>query len=111
MVHMKTKCPKLGYGDEDVKKLKTSFKRVGEFKVVLWAREKKNREENEIKKAGIITSKFAESVKLALESKVTSGVTPGATTQLAKTRQPPLLSGEHFDRWRVEMERWCDSKI
>ena len=30
MVHMKTKCPKLGYGDEDVKKLKTSFKRIGE---------------------------------------------------------------------------------
>ena len=62
-------------------------------------------------KAGIITSKFAESVKLALESKVISGVTPGATTQLVKTRQPPLLSGEHFDRWRVEVERWCDSKI
>ena len=44
MVHMKTKCPKLGYGDDDVKKLNTSFKRIGEFKVVLWAREKKNRE-------------------------------------------------------------------
>ena len=43
MVHMKAKCPKLGYGDEDVKKLKTSFKRIGEFKVALWAREKKNR--------------------------------------------------------------------
>ena len=35
---------------------------------------------------------------------------PGATTQLVKTRQPPLLSGEHFDRWRVEVERWCDNK-
>ena len=49
-------------------------------------------------------------MKLALESKVTLGVTPGATTQLVKTRQPPLLSGEHFDRWRVEVERWCDNK-
>ena len=56
-------------------------------------------------------------MKLALESKVTPGVTPGATTQLVKTRQPPLLSGEHFDRWRVEVERWrveverwCDNK-
>ena len=106
MVHMKAKCPKLACGDEDVKKLETYFKRIGEFKVALWAREKKNREENEIKKAEIITSKFAESVKLALESKVT----PGVTTQLVKTRQPPLLSGEHFDRWRVEVERWCDNK-
>ena len=53
----------------------------------------------------MITSKFAESVKLALESKVTPGVTPGATTQLVKTRQPPLWSGQKFDRWKVEVER------
>ena len=43
MVHMKAKCPKLACGDEDVKKLETYFERIGEFKVALWAREKKNR--------------------------------------------------------------------
>ena len=71
-------------------------------------KKKKNREENEkieIKKAEIITSKFAESVKFALESKVT----PGATTQLVKTRQPPLWSGQKFDRWKVEEERWYEN--
>ena len=41
MVHMKAKCPKLAFGDEDVKKLETYLKRIGEFKVALWAREKK----------------------------------------------------------------------
>ena len=72
MGHMKAKCPKIAYGDEDVKKFETYLKRIGGFKEALWARDKKNREENEkieIKKAEIITSKFAKSVRLALESK------------------------------------------
>ena len=30
MVHMKAKCPKLACGDEDVKKLETYFKRIGD---------------------------------------------------------------------------------
>ena len=30
MVHMKAKCPKLGYGDDDVKELETYFKRIGD---------------------------------------------------------------------------------
>ena len=55
----------------------------------MWAREKKIREENEkieIKKEEIIASKFAEAIRLALESKATPGATPGATTQLVKSR-------------------------
>ena len=98
---MKAKCPKLEYGDDDVEKFETYLKRIGGFKEVLWAREKKNREENEkieILKAEIITSKFAESVKMVLKSKVTPEGMPGATTQLVNTRQPPLWSGQKFDR-------------
>ena len=34
---------------------------------------------------------------------------PGATTQLVKSRQPPLWSGQQFDRWRVEVERWYEN--
>ena len=78
----------------------------------MWARKKKNREENEkieLKKEELRASKFAEAVRLALESKVTQGVTPGATTQLVKTRQPPLWSGQKFDRWKVEVERWYEN--
>ena len=30
MVHMKAKCLKLGYGDDDVKELETYFKRIGD---------------------------------------------------------------------------------
>ena len=67
-------------------------KRIGGFKEALWATEKKNREENEkieINNAEIIACKFAESVKLALEGKENK-TTPGKTTQLVKSRQPPL---------------------
>ena len=34
---------------------------------------------------------------------------PGATTQLVKSRQPPLWSGQQFDRWRIEVERWYEN--
>ena len=110
--HMKAKCPKLAYDSEDMKKFENYLKRIKGFKEAVWAREKKNREENEkieIKKAEIIAQKFAESVKLALESKVMPGATPAGTTQLVKTRQPPLWSGEKFDRWKVEVERWHEN--
>ena len=30
MVHMKAKCLKLGYGDDDVKEIETYFKRIGD---------------------------------------------------------------------------------
>ena len=41
MGHMKAKCPKLAYGDEDVKKFETYLKRIRGFKEALLAREKK----------------------------------------------------------------------
>ena len=112
MGHIKAKCPKLAYGDEDVKKFENYLERIGGFKETVWAREKKKQEEMEkidIRKAGIIANKFAESVKLALESKVMPGATPAGTTQLVKTRQPPLWSGQKFDRWKVEVERWYEN--
>ena len=106
--HMKAKCPKIAYGDEDVKKFETYLKRIGGFKEALWARDKKNKEENEkieLKKEQIRVSKFAGAVRLALESKVM----PGVTNQLVKTRQPPLWLEQKFDRWKVEVEIWYEN--
>ena len=42
--HMKAKCPKLAYDDEDVKKFENYIKRIGGFKEAVWARKKKNKE-------------------------------------------------------------------
>ena len=112
MGHMKAKCPKIAYGDEDVKKFETYLKRIGGFKEALWARDKKNREENEkieLKKEEIRANKFAEKIRLALEGKEGKAAMPGTTTQLVKSRQPPLWSGQQFDRWRIEVERWYEN--
>ena len=84
-----------------MKKFENYLKRIGGFKEAVWAREKKREEKR--------ASEFAALVKLALESKVMPGVTQGGTTQLVKSRQPPLWSGQQFDRWRVEVERWCEN--
>ena len=68
------------------------------------------REENEmirLKEAEVIANKFADVIKLALGKE--NKVTPGATTQLVKSRQPPLWSGQKYDRWRIEVEKWYDN--
>ena len=104
--HMKVKCPKLEYGEEDVKKFERYLKRIGGFKEALWARKKKKTEEDEsidIKMEEIRANKFAQAIKLALENKVMPGT--AGTTQLVETRQPPLWSGQKFDRWKIEVER------
>ena len=33
----------------------------------------------------------------------------GGTTQLVKSKQPPLWSGQQYDRWRIEVERWYEN--
>ena len=109
---MKAKCPKIAFGDEDVKKFETYLKRIGGFKEALWERYKKNREEYEkieLKKEEIRASNFAEAIKLALEGKEGKTMS-GTTTQLVQSRQPPLLSGQQFDRLRIEVERCYENK-
>ena len=57
------------------------------------------------------TKEFAEEIRIVFKSKVTPGAAgaAGGTTQLVKTRQPPLWSGQKFDRWKVEVERWYEN--
>ena len=33
----------------------------------------------------------------------------GGTTQLVKPRPPPLWSGQKFDRWKAEVNSWCNN--
>ena len=46
-------------------------------------------------------------MRLMLESKETK-VKPETTIQLVKPRFPPLWSGQEYDKWRVEVEKWFD---
>ena len=53
-------------------------------------------------------SAIGEYVKLATESSEKKNTT-GRTTQLSKPRLPPLWSGQKFDRWKKEIEKWCNN--
>ena len=100
------------YSDIDVKKFVTYLKRIRGFKEAFWARVKNKREKDErieLKKEEIRASKFAEAIRMALEGTESRMTTPRATTQLVKSRQPPLWSGQQFDRWRIEVERWYEN--
>ena len=56
----------------------------------------------------VMANKFADVIKLVLEGKE-SKVLQGATTQLVKSRQPPLWIGQQYEIWRVEVENWYDN--
>ena len=85
-------------------KFENYLKRVGGFKQAILARKKKIREENE----KVTDKKIAEVTKIVIDEKEDK-VNPGATTLLVKLRQPPLLIGQKFDRWRIEVEKWHDN--
>ena len=51
---------------------------------------------------------FAEAMRLVRECKEKK-LMPGATTQLVKSRMPPLWSRQEFDRWRIDVEKWIDN--
>ena len=46
---------------------------------------------------------IAETVKAVFESMESKG---NNTTQLVKSRFPPIWSGQKFERWKKEIERW-----
>ena len=88
------------YRTEILKGFENWLKRVFGFKEAIEARRMKREE----KKIGQI----AEAVKIAVET-LKKKKRPEAKTQLVKPRLPPLWSGQEFDRWRVEVEKWFDN--
>ena len=90
-----------------MKRFEIFIKNIGGFQETIWARQKRLREETEMIRAKELTKV----VRLLNENNVvpeTAGV-EGGTTQLVKPRQPPLWSGQKFDRWKVEVERWYEN--
>ena len=54
------------------------------------------------------SAKIGEYLKIAIET-VDKKNRLGSTTQLTKPRFPPLWSGQKYDRWKIEVEKWCDN--
>ena len=76
------------------------MKRVGGFREAVVARKKR---ESEIR-----AGQFAEAMKLAIDRGQEKNKLRVATL-LVQSRFPPLWSGQEYDRWRVEVEKWFDN--
>ena len=49
-----------------------------------------------------------DTVRTVLENMERKGAGDANTTQLIKSRFPPIWSGQEFDRWRIELEKCFD---
>ena len=101
--HQEVKCPvKEGvrYTPDVVKSFENWRKRIPGFREQL-----KSRQQIEKNLRAVAISDY---VKIALESAETKN-RPGGVSQLAKPRLPPLWSGQKYDRWKIEVEKWSDN--
>ena len=80
-----------------MKKFETYLKSMGGFSEAVERRHK-----NHVEKV----AKWSEPIVVPVPA---PAVAAGGTTQLSKPRLPPLWSGQKFDRWRIEVEKWCDN--
>ena len=55
-------------------------------------------------------SAIGDYVKVAIESAEAKS-RQGGVSQLAKPRIPPLWSGQKYDRWKIEVEKWRNNKL
>ena len=100
--HLEVKCTvKEGvrYGPEVLKSFENWLKRIPGFRDQL-----KIRQQNE---KNLRASAIGEYVRIAIES-VEVKNRPGGVSQLAKPRLPPLWSGQKYDRWKIEVEKWSE---
>ena len=106
--HLKPKCSQLNnvaYEETLVKRFEDWLKTVKGFREAVNKRnKKKEKERNDIQVAQI-----RDTVKTIMDNMERKGAGDGNTTQLIKSRFPPIWSGQEFDRWRIEVEKWCDN--
>ena len=101
--HLEVKCGEkqgVRYGSEVVRSFENWLKRVPGFREAVNARQQQTEE--------VRSAKIGEYLKIAIET-VDKKNRPGATTQLNKPRFPSLWSGQKYDRWKIEGEKWCDN--
>ena len=103
--HKSEKCRQLNnerYDDELVRAFEDKIKTIYGFrKLVKKYREIEDEKENRMKVKELEASVLV-SVRTALEHYMRKEVEPmNQTTQLVKSRYPPIWSGQSFDRWKT----------
>ena len=104
--HLEVKCPRLEYDPGDVRKFEKHLKKNKGLKKALMKREEERIEKekaHELKMKEVEAKAMAEMMRSTFEGLGNAGNAQG-TTQLVKSRQPPLWTGQQFDRWRLEIE-------
>ena len=82
-----------------VEAFEDKIKAIVEFRKIV----KNHLEKEEEKKSGIKVKEIEASVRAVIENMESKDK---STTQLVKPRFPPIWSGQKFDRWKKEIERW-----
>ena len=91
------------YRSDAVKSFEIWLKREPRFREMIELRRKKRDE--------IWLGQIAESVKVGVEAIEKKGGPEEKTTQLVKPRFPPLWSGQEFEIWRIEVQKWFDNNM
>ena len=100
--HIEVKCSSLEglrYERQIVKSFENWLKRITGFREAVQHRNMKKDEKQVIQ--------ITETVKTIIEG--IEKKNKANTTQLVKPRFPPLWSGQDFDRWKIEIEKWFDN--
>ena len=82
-----------------VEAFEDKIKAIVEFRKIV----KNHLEKEEERKSGIKVKEIEASVRAVIENMESKDK---STTQLVKPRFPPIWSGQKFDRWKKEIERW-----
>ena len=98
--HLEVKCPKVEYDDGTVNRFERYLKGFNGFRQALRKREN---EKEELK-----TKAMASTMMMMMEGMQNRGETQ-ATTQIVKSKQTPLWSGQPFEKWRTEVEKWSEN--
>ena len=94
--HLEVKCPRLEYDGGTAKKFETHLKGLEGFRTAL--------KQREMEKEELKMKAMKNMVKMTVEGLQNRGNAQGIT-QIVKSKQPPLWSGQQFDRWRLKVER------
>ena len=107
--HLQVKCRGLNgerYDDRTAKSFEDWLERIAEFRRAIADRE----DSKEDRQAENQANKLGEAVRRILENvgpRDQNALNP--TTQLVKSRWPPVWIGQKFDKWRLEINKWKEN--
>ena len=112
--HLQNKCGhKDPYDERTIRSFESDLRRIPELKKQV--AEKKRAEDekqahHQTKRAEFQANMLGDTVKrIIAEMGPRDGNAANPTTQLVKARWPPIWTGQKFDKWRLEIEKWKEN--